>query len=129
MSLNDTLANMLSKINNYEKLGKKEIIISNSSKIIKEVLRVMKENMFVGTFTEVKDEYGKLKLNLLNSINKCGSIKPRYKVKKGEYEKFEKRFLPAKEFGILIVTTSKGIMSHKEAKEKGLGGKILAFVY
>ena len=73
------------------------------------------------------------KMNLRNelkgNINKCGVIKPRHAVKKDEFEKFEKRYLPAKNFGILIVTTPKGIMTHYEAKELGIGGRLLAYMY
>jgi len=130
MSLNDPLANVMSQINNYEKTGKKQIILKNNSKLIRGVLRVMKENVFIGSFNEIKDEkMNKINLNLLGNINKCSVIKPRYKVKKDGFEKFEKRFLPAKDFGILIISTSQGIITHKEAKEKETGGKLLAFVY
>ncbi len=130
MSLNDPLGNVLSQINNYEKTGKKQVTLKNNSKLIRAVLAVMKDNIFIGSFNEIKDDkMNKINLNLLGNINKCGVIKPKYKVKKGEFEKFEKRFLPAKDFGILIVTTSQGIMTHKEAIEKGIGGKLLAFVY
>ena len=65
----------------------------------------------------------------MGNINKCGSIKPRYNIKKEDYEKFEKRYLPAKDFGFLIVSTSKGVMSHMEAKEKNIGGRLLAYFY
>ncbi|MCD6456656.1 MAG: 30S ribosomal protein S8, partial [Methanophagales archaeon] len=41
----------------------------------------------------------------------------------------EKRFLPARKFGLLIVTTSKGVMAHEKAIEAGVGGQLLAFVY
>ena len=56
-------------------------------------------------------------------------IKPRYPVKREDLEKWESRYLPARDFGLLILTTTKGIISQNEAKEKGLGGKVLAFVY
>jgi len=46
-----------------------------------------------------------------------------------EYEKWEKRFLPAFDFGLLIVSTSQGVMTHKEAREKGIGGRLIAYVY
>jgi|GEM_PF-2562576 small subunit ribosomal protein S8 len=38
-------------------------------------------------------------------------------------------FLPSKDIGILVVTTNQGVMSHKEASAKGLGGKLLGYVY
>ncbi len=130
MVLNDPLANTFSSILNSEKKGKDGCIIKPSSKVIRKVLDILKENMYVGDYEEIKD--GKsdlLKLNLLGSINKCGVIKPRHAVKVKGYEKFEKRFLPAKDFGILIVSTSKGMMTHIQAKEKGLGGKLIAYTY
>ncbi len=130
MSLNDPLSNVLSQVNNYENIGKKEVLLKNNSKLIREVLRVLKDNKFVGDYKEIKDDKSnKINLNLIGNINKCGVIKPRYKVKKDGYEKFEKRYLPAKDFGVLVVSTSKGIMTHKEGKEKGIGGKLIAFVY
>jgi len=130
MTLNDTLSNALSNILNNEKVGKSECIISQSSKVIKEVLNVMKNNEYLGDFSEVEGTNNKkLKLFLLGKINKCGSIKPRFSVKKDNFEKYEKRFLPAKNFGILIVSTQKGIMTHSEAADKGLGGRLLAYCY
>ncbi len=44
-------------------------------------------------------------------------------------EKYESRYLPAQDFGVLILTTTKGVLSHTEAKKMGVGGKLLAFVY
>ena len=49
-------------------------------------------------------------------------VKPRFSFTKDNYEMFEKRYLPAKGFGLFIVSTSKGIMTHKEALEKKLKG-------
>ncbi len=128
--LNDTLATALSSILNKEKIGKKECIIRPTSKIIKIVLQIMNENQYIGSFEEVITTKGNLlKLNLLGNINKCGAIKPRFSIKKDGYEKFEKRYLPAKDFGIIFVSTSKGIMTHIESKKKNMGGKLLAYCY
>ena len=128
--MNDTLANALSTIMNAEKIGRKECTIKSSSKIVEKVLETMKENQFLGEFKKTESRRGNsLKINLLNNINKCGVIKPRHSVKKGNYEKFEKRFLPAKGFGVLIVSTPEGIMTQEDAKNKEIGGKLLAFVY
>jgi small subunit ribosomal protein S8 len=130
MALNDPLSNVLSSMVNYEKVGKKELGVKISSKLIKKVLDIMKENKYIGEYESIIDNRGEaLKINLLGNINKCGVIKPRFAVKKDNYEKFEKRFLPAQGFGLLIVSTSQGIMLHEEAKEKGIGGKLIAFVY
>jgi small subunit ribosomal protein S8 len=128
--LNDPLANVLSYINNHEKLGRKEITVGNNSKVIRKVLDILNANTYVGGYTEIDDGKGKLlNINLIGNVNKIGVIKPRFNVKKDDYEKFEKRYLPAKDFGILIVSTSKGMMTHNEAKDKGLGGRLICYCY
>ncbi|MAG52934.1 MAG: 30S ribosomal protein S8 [Nanoarchaeota archaeon] len=130
MVLNDPLSNVLSSIVNYEKVGKKELEIKVSSKMIKTVLEIMKDHLYIGEYSTEKSNRGEsLKINLLGNINRCGVIKPRFSVKKDSYEKFEKRFLPARNFGFLIVSTPKGLMIHEDAKEKGIGGKLIAYVY
>jgi small subunit ribosomal protein S8 len=130
MSLNDPLSNVLSQISAYEKIGRKEIVTKSNSKVIKKALYIMQENKFIGGLEEVKDSKGNfLRINLIGNINKTGVIKPRFSVKKDAFEKFEKRFLPAKDFGILIISTPQGLMTHNEAKKKGLGGKLISYCY
>jgi small subunit ribosomal protein S8 len=128
--LNDPLSNMMSKMQNAELAGRKEITIKPYSKVIKAVLVVLNEAMYVGLPEEVADGKGNfLKLPLLGRINKCGAIKPRHAVKKGDFEKFEQRFLPARNIGILVLTTPKGVITHNKAKELGVGGRLVAYCY
>lgn len=128
--LNDPLANLFSMILNNELIGKNEITVKPISKLMKQMLKVLKEHNYVGDFKETEDSKGNyLKLELLGNINKCGVIKPRYNVKNVDFEKFEKRFLPAKDVGILLVSTPKGVMTHQDAKSKKTGGKLLAYCY
>tara|TARA_Y100000031_G_scaffold83701_2_gene92051 strand:+ start:8839 stop:9225 length:387 start_codon:yes stop_codon:yes gene_type:complete len=128
--MNDPLANALSLILNDEKIGKNGSSIKPSSKIIKNVLEIMKDNRYIGDFEEIENGRGNIiKVNLLGNINKCGVVKPRYSVKKDQYEKFEKRYLLARGMGILIVSTPLGIISHDEAKKKNIGGRLLAYCY
>ncbi|MFW6283372.1 MAG: 30S ribosomal protein S8 [Minisyncoccales bacterium] len=130
MSLNDPLANALSNILNSEKAGKEICVIKPVSKLIKQVFDLMNEKLYIGTYEEIEDKKGNsLKLNLLHKINKCGSIKPRYAIKAEEIEKWEKRYLPAKDFGMIIMSTQQGIMTHKEAKKKNLGGRLISYCY
>jgi small subunit ribosomal protein S8 len=65
----------------------------------------------------------------LAKINKCGIITPHFSVKKDAYFGWERQFLPAYSMGILLVSTSKGIMSHHEAQAEGLGGVLVGYVY
>ena len=128
--LNDPLANVLSKILNYEDKGKKELILHPCSSMVKNVLKIFQEKFYVGELEEVTPSRGGVsKLNLIGSINKCGVIKPRFSVTLDEYDKFEKRYLPSVGVGILIVSTSKGLMTHVEAKKKKLGGRLIAYCY
>ncbi|HLC52504.1 MAG TPA: 30S ribosomal protein S8 [Candidatus Nanoarchaeia archaeon] len=126
--LNDTLAAVLTKIINAEKVGKREVMVRPASKMIKTVLTIMNENNYVGQFEEMSD--GKsLKVNLLGNLNKCGVIKPRFSSKRTELEKWEKRYLPAKDFGIILISTPLGVVTHNEAKERKTGGKLIAYCY
>ena len=56
------------------------------------------------------------------------ALKP-IREKRTELEKFESRFLPAQDFGVLILTTTNGVVSHNTAKNLKTGGKLLAYVY
>ncbi len=130
MSMNDTLANALSHILNCEKIGKTECEIKNVSKVIKEVLGILSKHNYIGKTESAKTLKGEtMKVELKGAINKCGAIKPRFPVALTDYEKYEKRYLPAKGFGIMIVSTSKGMMTHEEAIEKKVGGKLIAYCY
>ena len=130
MVLNDPLANTLSKIMNAEKVSKKEIVVKPYSKVILKILEIMNDHHYVGESTVVADGRGDhLIINLIGKINNCGVVKPRHSVTKDNFEKFEKRFLPARNIGIIIVSTSQGVMTHSEAKEKGIGGRLLAYCY
>ena len=128
--LNDSLAAALSKTLNASRIGKSEVLINPVSKQIREVFAILKEEGFVGDEEKVKDARGGIyQLHLLGSINECGVIKPRYSVTLEEYTKFEKRYLIGINFGVLIVSTSKGMMTHIKAKALGLGGVLIAYCY
>jgi small subunit ribosomal protein S8 len=130
MALNDPLTNALATICNNEERRKRECIIWPASKLIGKTLRVMQKNGYIGEFEYIDDgRTGKFKVQLLGRINKCAAIKPRFSIKKDEIKEWEKRYLPAENIGILILTTPKGVISNKEAKELNIGGKLLAYVY
>ena len=67
-------------------------------------------------------------MNILR-LNECGAIKPRYYVNKSEIDKYLNRYLPSRKFGIIVVSTNKGLMGHNEAKENGIGGSLIAYFY
>ncbi len=126
----DPLADALSQINNAEHAGKLECYIRPASKLIGRILKVMQENDYIGQFEFIEDgRAGVFRVEVIGHINKCGVIKPRFSVKRNEIEKYEARYLPAQDFGVLILTTTKGVVSQNAAKELHTGGKLLAYVY
>lgn len=133
MVVMDVLANTLSAIQNAEMRAKKEVVVWPASKLTLNVLKVLQREGYIGEFEYIDDgRWGKIKVQLLGRINKIGVIKPRYPVKFRELEEFPewlKRYLPAYNIGILIVSTSQGILSHKEAVDKKVGGVLLAYCY
>ena len=113
-----------------EKLGKIETTVRPASTIIKRVLDVFRENGYVQSYEVIEDGRGNvIKIKLAGTINECGVIKPRFSVKVGDYERFEKRYLLARNMGILVVSTPSGIMTNEEARKKKSGGKLLAYCY
>lgn len=130
MVMVDPLSNALAIIDNAERRRKKECIITPASKLIGEVLRVMQRYGYIGEFEYIDDGYnGKFRVQLLGRINRCKSVRPRFSVRRTEILDFARRYLPSRDIGILILTTPQGVMSHREALSKEVGGKLLAFVY
>ncbi|MCK4265690.1 MAG: 30S ribosomal protein S8 [Thermoplasmata archaeon] len=126
----DPLNDAMSAIKNAESAGKRDCVIKPSSKLIGRVLKVMQDGDYISQFEYIEDgRAGMFRVALNGNINSCGVIKPRFAVKKAELEKFEARYLPAQDFGMLILTTTKGVITHTQAKEIGVGGRLLAFVY
>ncbi len=128
--LNDPLANVMNTIMNAQKKGRTECAVSPASKVIKKVLDIMHEHRYIGKIERINQKVlPYVKINLIGALNKCAVIKPRFSIKKDGYEKFEKRYLPAKDMGVIVVSTSQGMMTHYEAKKRGLGGSLIAYFY
>jgi len=130
MTVKDPLADAFSTIMNHELLRKSEVILAPASKRVGAALRIMQRLGYIGEFEFIDDgKAGMLRVELLGRINRCGVIKPNFAVKRTDFEYWEKRYLPARQFGILIISTSKGFMSHEEAIEQGFGGRLIAYIY
>lgn len=130
MTLNDPLANVLSALLNAEQRGKAEIITKNNSVLIRKVLDIMAAAGYIDGYEQIEDSKGNLlKIAVSGTLNKSGVIKPRFQINKDGFERFEKQFLPSKGFGMLIISTNQGVMTHTEAKEKGIGGTLISYCY
>ena len=130
MPTNNIIANLFTTLFNTEDRRKSNCVVIPTSKLGMEVLKTLKNEGYIRDFDHVDDKRGgKFKIQLLAKITKCGAITPRFKVKKDEYSTWDQQFLPAYNRGILLVTTNQGVMSHKEAANKNIGGFLIGYVY
>ena len=128
MVVRDWTSAMLNDIMNCKRAGKKETAIMPVSNLMLGVLKILKDEGYVDDF-KVKEDKFKCVVIKIKKINKCGAIKPRFFVRKNEFGKYIKRYLPARDFGILIVSTNKGLMTHNEAIENNIGGCLICYCY
>lgn len=130
MTRKSVLADAMNCINNAEKMGKRQVMIRPSSKLIIKFLLVMQKHGYVDEFEYIDDHRsGKIVVQLNGKLNKCGAISPRYNVKKNDIVKWTDQLLPSRKFGYVVLTTSAGIMDHVEANNKHVSGKILGYIY
>ncbi len=125
----DVLSDVLNQIKVAESRGNYECTVP-STKLVRSVLETMKKSSYITDYKEFKDgKFNRLKVTLAKKINDIGTIKPRYAVGMRDYQKYETRYIPSKDFGILVVSTPQGIMTNKEAQSAGTGGRLIAYIY
>jgi len=125
----DRFADAINKIKTNERIGRMQCTLY-STKLLKAVLDVMKRELYINDYEEYTDRHIKyLKVSLSNKINGIGVIKPRYAIENEHIQKYEMRYIPSRDFGILILTTPQGIITNKEARARQIGGRLLAYVY
>ncbi|MCI4346898.1 MAG: 30S ribosomal protein S8 [Thermoplasmata archaeon] len=126
----DLLNDALLTLRHADQQGQGTVTLRPTSKLIGEVLRIFQENKYINEFTFVPNgRGGEYQISLSRRINSCGVIKPRLAVRGRELERYEARFLPAQDFGLLLLSTNQGVLSHTRARELKIGGKLLAYVY
>jgi len=122
----DIVADVLNQIMNIKRAKKDELVVTKYSKLLINVLDIAKKQGYINYDLDEKDK--KLKIKILK-LNACKAIKPRFTVSVEEIEKYVRRFLPARGFGIVIISTSSGLMTQEEAYEKNVGGSLIAYFY
>lgn len=126
----DPLVNALNTIMAHEGRRKTECIIVPASGIVGRVLRLIQSKGYIGEIEYIDDgRQGKFRVQLFGRINETKAIKPRFKTRVSELEKWEKRYLPSRDLGMVILSTNKGVMDHIQAQEEHVGGILLAYVY
>jgi len=120
----DIVSDILNQIMNAKRARKESLVITRSSKLLMKILDLMKQYGYIDY--EIKED--SIKINLAQ-LSECHSIKPRYSANIKDLEKYIRRFLPARNFGYVLVSTSKGLMTHQEAQENKVGGSLIAYFY
>ena len=126
----DPLSDAFVRIFNAEQAGHYEVTVNPASKLLGSMLSIMQKSGYVGEYQEIEDgRGGGFRVELIGAINRCGVIKPRHSVKRTDYDKWESSYLPAQDFGLLILTTNQGVMNHHDAKKERVGGRLLAYIF
>lgn len=125
----DVLTNALNQIMNAKRVGKNSCVVP-ASKLLINVLKVMHKHGYISYKIEKKEKNASKKVAIeIQKLNECRAITPRFYVKVEELEKYVRRFLPSRELGILIISTSSGLLTNKEATQKKLGGSLIAYCF
>ena len=91
------LANALKTIMNAERKGRRQVLLRPSSKVLIKFLKLMQKKGYIGEFEVIDDHRsGKIVVELLGRINKCGVISPRFDIKLSQMEKWSNNILPAR---------------------------------
>ncbi|XP_073747358.1 small ribosomal subunit protein uS8-like [Callorhinus ursinus] len=122
-------ADVLKSVNIPERRGKCQVLICMLQSH-HPVSHCDDEACYIGKF-EITDDHraGKIVVNLMGRLNKCGVVSPRFDVQLKDLEKWQNNQLPPHQFGFTVLTTSAGIMDREEARRKPTGGKILGFFF
>ena len=123
----DIVADALNMMRNAKKARKEIVKVNRTSKLLIEILKIMKQKEIVKKYKiDLKNKSVEI---TLGNFMECGAIKPRFTVKKDQIEKYKRRYLPARNIGALIISTNKGLITHEEAFEEGVGGSLIAYFY
>ncbi len=131
--VNDRIADMLTRIRNAN-IMKYDTVDVLGSKMTVEIARILKEEGYISDYKVEKDGAGeKLTLSLKYANNKKEKVitglkrisKPGLRV----YAKKDELPRILNGLGIAIISTSEGVMTDRDARKKGLGGEVLAYIW
>ena len=132
MTMTDPIADMLTRVRNANSAGKATVSMPSSKKLV-EIARIMQEEGYVAGYEVVEGEpratleitlkYGEKKAKTIRGIRRIS--KPGLRV----YANKEDMPKVLGGLGIAIVSTNHGVITDREARELGVGGEVLAFVW
>ena len=130
MSMTDPLADMFTRIINGQAAGKKEVVLP-ASKVKFAVSQVLKDEGYIED-AKLVDENGKSRLMItlkyFRGVPVISQLKRVSKPSRRIYKAKEEIPVVLGGLGVAIVTTSKGVMTDKQAREQGHGGEVLCLV-
>lgn len=128
----DTIADMLTRIRNANSMGYEEVTVP-ASKLKVELARILKEEGFIKDYKVENSgveknilltlKYGNKKEKVITGLKRISKPGLRVYVRSDEVPKV------LNGLGIAIISTSKGIMTDKEARKLNIGGEVLAYVW
>ena len=128
MTMTDPIADMLTRIRNANTVGHETVEIP-ASKMKKAIAEILKEEGYIADFEMIEDDkQGMIKVTMKYGANKEKVISGIKKISKPGLKVYAKAGEVPKVLGglgIAIVSTSKGIVSDKEARKLGVGGEVI----
>ena len=132
MTMTDPIADMLTRIRNANTVGHETVEIP-ASKMKKAIAEILKEEGYIADFEMIEDDkQGMIKVTMKYGANKEKVISGIKKISKPGLKVYAKAGEVPKVLGglvIAIVSTSKGIVSDKEARKLGVGGEVICYVW
>ncbi|MBR5451600.1 MAG: 30S ribosomal protein S8 [Clostridia bacterium] len=132
MQITDTIADMLTRIRNASS-AKHDSVDIPASNVKKAIAQILLDEGYINNFTVVEDgKQGMIKVVLKYGANKASAISGIRRVSKPGlriYSNVEDMPKVMKGLGIAIISTSKGIMTDKEARKANVGGEVLAYIW
>ena len=132
MTMTDPIADMLTRIRNANTVGHETVEIP-ASKMKKAIAEILKEEGYITDFDVIEDDkQGMIKVTMKYGANKERVISGIKKISKPGLKVYAKANDVPKVLGglgIAIISTSKGIVSDKEARKLGVGGEVLCYVW
>ena len=132
MQSTDTIADLLTRIRNASS-AKHDSVEIPASNMKKAIVQILVDEGYVKSYTVVEDgKQGVIKVVLKYSEGKMPVIKGLRRVSKPGlriYSNAQELPRVMKGLGVAIISTSKGIMTDRQARSENLGGEVLAFVW
>lgn len=132
MTLTDPIADMLTRVRNANSAGKETVSMPSSKKLV-EVARIMQEEGYIASYQVIAGEpratleitlkYGEKKAKTIRGIKRVS--KPGLRIFAGKEDL--PRVLGG--LGTAIISTSQGVMADRDARKKGIGGEVIAYIW